>query len=289
MSPVSERHPTASEIVAFASGELSPPEQTRIAAHVDECERCADVRLAVLEATKKCLATSLPAAAGPGGDARPQSERLALSPDHEHVLAMLASPASLKTLAGELHVSVARLSRQVREAREFICDHNPRLLQKSYRALESSLGSEEDGEISDGAEATSRTAFVGALDRTASEQFLARRFGAVNVGIHRAVYSADDDAEWERVLWALLSELAPPQDSPPPGDTSAVVAKPPAPPAPDDTAGSSAEGCICANVRLDDAESHEIDLKERVDRPMDTDVSHEAQSVSRGKRARGRR
>lgn len=281
MSQASERHPLASEIVAFAGGELPPADQTRIAAHVDGCERCTEVRAAVLEAAKKFQAGGSPSVSGPPGEPRPQSERLPLSPDHERLLAMLASPASLKTLAGELHVSVARLRRQVREAREFICDHNPRLLQKSYRALESSLGSEDDGDLSDVSDAASKTAFVDSVDREASEQHLARRFGAVNVGIHRAVYSADDDAEWERVLTALLGELSAAQNAPAPVEITAVVPKAPASAVADETEGVSAD----VSVRARDAEGPyaESDPKERVERPADLEAA------AKGKRARGRR
>jgi hypothetical protein len=279
----SERHPLASEIVAFASGELSPTDQTRIAAHVDGCERCTEVRAAVLEAAKKFQASSPPSVPGPSGESRPQSERLPLSPDHERLLTMLASPASLKTLAGELHVSVARLGRQVREAREFICDHNPRLLQKSYRALESSLGSEDDGDLSDGADAASKTAFVDSVDREASEQHLARRFGAVNVGIHRAVYSADDDAEWERVLSALLAELSAAQDAPAPVEITAVVPKAPASAATDETEGASPDGAIRARDADGPSARAEIDPKDRMERPTEIEVA------AKGKRARGRR
>jgi hypothetical protein len=326
MSQASERHPSANEIVAFASGELAPAEQTRIGAHVDGCERCAEMKTAVLEVTKKYQASGSPTGAGPAGDARTQSERLPLSPEHEHLLTMLSSPASLKTLAGELHVSVARLRRQVREAREFICDHNPRLLQKSYRALESALGTDDDSEASTSSDA--KASIVDTVDREASEQFLSRHFGAVNVGIHRAVYSADDDAEWERVLVALLSGLLAPESAPAPAEITAVVPKPPAPAATDEMEWSSADGTIRARVTLGEDRTHylfthadrsldgtalpvtvsgrsctltwaedadgpgvraEVDLGERVERPTDVEISNEAPAAAKGRRARGRR
>jgi hypothetical protein len=325
MSQASEMHPSASEIVAFASGDLAQADQSRLAAHVEGCERCTEVRAAVLEAAKRFQPVASACGPGPAAEAREQNERLPLSAEHERLLRMLASSASLKTLAGELQVSVTRLRRQVREAREFICDHNPRLLQKSYRALESSLGTEEDGDLSAGSEA--RPAVVDAVDRESSEQFLARRFGAVNVGIHRAVYSADDDAEWERVLVALLPQQVAVESPAPPAEITAVVVKPP-PAAPFGIDWVSPDGAIRARVTLGDDETHyrfthpdrsfdgavlrarlsgrsctltwaedasgsgvyaEIDLRERVDEPTDIEISAEAPAAAKGRRARGRR
>jgi hypothetical protein len=274
MIQASERHPAPSEIVAFANGELSPSEHARIGAHVDACERCTAVKEAVVETAKKFKVSE---ATPTPGEVHREAEKpsLSLSPEHERLLTKLASPASLKTLAGELHLSVARLSRQVREAREFICDHNPRLLQKSSRALESSLGSDDDGDQAAGADA--KTAFAASLDRGASEAYLARRFGAVNVGIYRAVYSADDDAEWERFLEALLSDHAASESDAPPAQVTAVTATLPA---------------VATNEANDPSESGlraEVDVQERVERPADIDISQEVSAAAKARRARGRR
>jgi hypothetical protein len=294
MSKANERHPSASDFAALASGELAPAEQARIAAHVDACERCTEVRAAVLEAASKFQAGCSSPAPGSASDARPQSERLPLSPDHEHLLTMLASSASLKTLAGELHVSVARLRRQVREAREFICDHNPRLLQRSYRAIEASLGTDEDGDLSDdGSEAAARSVFVDAVDRTASAEYLARRFGAVNVGIHRAVYSADDDAEWERVLWALLHERAAPDGATAPVEIADGAAKAYSPATTEEAESPPPDGATQPGAKAENAAdsdvSTQIDMLARVERPADVDLSKEAAAGGKGRRARGRR
>ena len=326
MSQASDQHPSANEIVAFANGELSPADEARVNAHTAGCERCAEVKAAVLEFKKKCQAGAGQPVAGAASEARAQSERLPLSPEHESLLTKLASPASLKTLAGELHVSVARLRRQVREVREFICDHNPRLMQKSYRALEASL--DTDDEAGAASPAASKPVSLDGIDRTASEEYLSRHFGAVNVGIHRAVYSADDDAEWERVLQSLLSGVLTPRVADTPVETAAAVSTAPAPEPTEEMEWSSADGLAHASVTrrdgecryrfthtdrtlsgttaqvsvsgqthtitwMDDADCScvraDLDLHEHVERPMEIDLSREMQSAGRVRRARGRR